>query len=732
MMKIQERLGKKGLSIVIIAFILIFSIISFSYIEIKKAGLSDSSSLSNHPPITITSNSEFTSTNGVVRGSGTSNDPYYIENWTIDGAQSSNTTGIAISGTTAYFIINNCHIYLFDQSSEYGINLSNVENGTIQYSQINNTNFGISLSTVKNIEITQVEIQKVTNRFVYIYNSQQINCTYNKFNESSYLYGIELRQSNNIEIGHNEIENVTAFNYGWSIYLEYHPSSNWVNISHNIIKNGYRGLWIREAHRWSNTKIDNNTLENMEYQGFDFTSSTDDYSGIRLENNTANNCSGGGFIIAEDYKTFFNNWYGNYGNGVNVDGAIVSDEKVAYWDLDEIIKDSVTVTKSTDYTGSPVNTGLITTFNVTKLVVKNSTYTGGGNIVYPNDAEEVIIENSSFNYNNIPIQLPSAIDGAVVKDSYFNFSKSTGISSSANSVQILRNTFRNCSLAIGNSGDNIIISHNDVYNGTAYSVYLSGTNNTFSQNTIENSSNDGLRIMNLYDSHVSNNKICYNGRHGIRIDPYLVNVWIENNNLSNNAHVGLSQNYQNCKNSWITNNTVLSNGWYGLQSEHGGGKYLVWHNNTCKYNVLSQIVLEYMHGNYPQYMNITNNTLICYSSSSDGIRLSNNRDDISPPIRRSNYFRVENNTIRNGRWGIYIRYSENNSFYNNQFTNMTKDYYLSYSNNNYFIIEDDMSIKLSCDDSMPSAIIWNLNDFSSFKVIIMNSCDLLIGTRDSI
>ena len=56
----------------------------------------------------IDGNSDFTTTNGVVSGSGTSYDPYIIEKWSINASQE---CGISISGTNAHFIIRNCYIY---------------------------------------------------------------------------------------------------------------------------------------------------------------------------------------------------------------------------------------------------------------------------------------------------------------------------------------------------------------------------------------------------------------------------------------------------------------------------------------------------------------------------------------------------------------------------------------------------------------------------------------------
>ena len=80
-----------------------------------------------HAPIVITSDSNFSALG--FPGSGTAEDPYRIENFTI----SANDTCIEISSTTSYFIIRNCIIMGSNKSD--GIALSNVTHAFV----INNT-----------------------------------------------------------------------------------------------------------------------------------------------------------------------------------------------------------------------------------------------------------------------------------------------------------------------------------------------------------------------------------------------------------------------------------------------------------------------------------------------------------------------------------------------------------------------------------------------------------------
>ena len=65
-----------------------------------------------HDPIVISDDSEFTSENGVVSGSGNESDPYIIENWEIAlDAASEASAGILISGTESHFVVRDAYIH---------------------------------------------------------------------------------------------------------------------------------------------------------------------------------------------------------------------------------------------------------------------------------------------------------------------------------------------------------------------------------------------------------------------------------------------------------------------------------------------------------------------------------------------------------------------------------------------------------------------------------------------
>ena len=76
----NARLKIESILIIFILITVIFPILS---VPDTTGDLSNPSSLKTHNPIFIQSDSQFTVLNGVVKGSGTKNNPHIIENWKI-------------------------------------------------------------------------------------------------------------------------------------------------------------------------------------------------------------------------------------------------------------------------------------------------------------------------------------------------------------------------------------------------------------------------------------------------------------------------------------------------------------------------------------------------------------------------------------------------------------------------------------------------------------------------
>jgi len=97
--------------------------------------------LANRRVIAITDDHEFTVENGVCSGSGTTEDPYVIENWLIDAGL--DDYGIRIHGTTRVFVIRNVEV---SGAAKSGIYLSYVQNATIEDCTIESNWVGVTLN----------------------------------------------------------------------------------------------------------------------------------------------------------------------------------------------------------------------------------------------------------------------------------------------------------------------------------------------------------------------------------------------------------------------------------------------------------------------------------------------------------------------------------------------------------------------------------------------------------
>jgi len=221
--------------------------------EMKNTASLHSKSPTAHAPISIDSNSDFTSANGVTSGSGTETDPYIIENWDINA---SSANGIKIRNTDVYFIIRNCVIHASYQPSVYWVHavyFYNVTNGKIKNCEIyNSSGYGIYLESSSNN------------------NTISANQIYH-----NYWDGICLYSSSNNNISANQIHN----NSRCGILLSSSPNNNITG--NHIHSNSWDGICLSCS---SNNNITDNTFTN---DGVAISGSSDGCI-LTIENNTVN------------------------------------------------------------------------------------------------------------------------------------------------------------------------------------------------------------------------------------------------------------------------------------------------------------------------------------------------------------------------------------------------------------------------------------------------------------
>jgi len=103
-------------------------------------------------PIRITSNDAFTEENGVVRGSGTEDDPFRISGWEID-VPAGGEYGIRIRGTTAHFVIEGCRVSGALVPEGAAILLEDVRNGEISSTTVRNSRHGLVISMSQGVTV---------------------------------------------------------------------------------------------------------------------------------------------------------------------------------------------------------------------------------------------------------------------------------------------------------------------------------------------------------------------------------------------------------------------------------------------------------------------------------------------------------------------------------------------------------------------------------------------------
>jgi parallel beta-helix repeat protein len=207
-----------------------------------SVGIASAEELTPRAPIIIDGNAGFTAANGVAAGSGTASDPYMIENWSISAE---NAKGIEIRNTTAYFVIENCHvrdggdlhdgIYLENvrngridgvksEKNFVGINVRYSSNITIKNSVALNNLFGISVSDSSGNVIANCIASKNFWQGIFLGNSSN-NVVANSKIEGN-LIGVNSTNSENNRIYHNNFVNneIQAYDNGANLWDDGYPS----------------------------------------------------------------------------------------------------------------------------------------------------------------------------------------------------------------------------------------------------------------------------------------------------------------------------------------------------------------------------------------------------------------------------------------------------------------------------------------------------------------------------
>ena len=240
----------------------------------------------------ITKNWSYTaSTYDWCSGNGTWNEPYLIENVTIDG-QGTVTCLTILHSKTAYFVIRNCTLFnSFTDSGNANLLLDDVNNGLL----INNTCYdgrsGIYLdNNSDNNTIVENILRDNIVDGIYFWDGCGGNKIANNTLINNDYFGIHLRWYSN---GNNITDNIIKYN-GWGtfnfpemsgIYID----TCWDNIisDNEITNNNRNGIYVYDL-CYDNIIINNNLSENS-------------YSGIRINVNTDRTIITNNLIMDNNY-----------------------------------------------------------------------------------------------------------------------------------------------------------------------------------------------------------------------------------------------------------------------------------------------------------------------------------------------------------------------------------------------------------------------------------------------
>ena len=214
------------------------------------------------------------SSNDWCNGSGTINDPYIIENVTIDASGILGTSCITINNSEVYFVIQNCSLRNSgNDAMDAGIKLLNTSNGTIQNNNISrNLGNGIYLngSHQNTIKKNIIEHNKIgCNLYDYCeYNTLTHNNISN--NQEHGIYFHSYNDYNNISS--NTVQFNGKFISSHGIFLDGYCQFNLID--KNVIKNNtFDGIRL-DTYSHNNT-IAENIIVNNSWAGITLTSSSE-------------------------------------------------------------------------------------------------------------------------------------------------------------------------------------------------------------------------------------------------------------------------------------------------------------------------------------------------------------------------------------------------------------------------------------------------------------------------
>jgi len=185
----------------------------------------EADALTDHDPIHIVGDTNFTTANGVVSGSGSLGDPYIISGWNISF---NNTTGLMVEQTSKYFVIENLTIMDSSTVNRYSaIKLEYVKYATIRNLSMNNSNsdsYGINVRYANNGWLNISNVTGLNYSEISTFRCKNVTLT------DCYVSSYYIRDSTDAVI-----KNCTAFADLFDIYKSWNVTLLRCNGSNNTI-----------------------------------------------------------------------------------------------------------------------------------------------------------------------------------------------------------------------------------------------------------------------------------------------------------------------------------------------------------------------------------------------------------------------------------------------------------------------------------------------------------------
>ncbi len=306
--------------------------------------------------------------------------------------------------------------------------------------------------------------------------------------------------------------------------------------------------------------------------------------------------------------------------------------------------------------------------------VASGFYTG----INLNSSNKNNITNNIVSGNHHGIYLSSSSNNNTLMNNIASNNDNQGITiESSSNNKIINNTVSNnwIGTVLEGSSNNRVVGNN-VSGNKHHNFRVSNSNS----NTITNNSasNSGLGIYLRYSSsnNITVNKCLNNGWKGIHLH-YSRNNRLISNNVSDGREEGIYLDSYS-SNNWLISNDALNNNNHGIFLDFSSSNNRII-NNTVDTNHYQGIHLESSSNNVTENK-VSNNPwgIVLYSSNSKKNRLSNNT--VCNNTRgicigySSNNTLIKNNVSDNADFGIYLESANNNTIYNNYFSNTNNSY----------------------------------------------------------